>query len=305
MSIYRQASFARPNCRTPELIPTLEMLSVREVLHPEEFPAGSGSLETPVPAGYSGPTMPDDKSRTLQSPVPRRMRSRQQTARGRRGGSRPSLPARYAKAALDHLNRPTYYERTRSHGARRGDGAQSRTGRSAFRRRGRDSTLIYVLDKTVTGMGGRLLRQRLLHPSCDLAEIESRLDAVQELAGKVIVRTELRKTLEGILDLERLLAKITLGYRRTPRSARSRPIAGETSDSPRRDPASSMRRGFGRRNWTNCPTCASGFFKAISDQPPVNLADGGAIADGFDAALDELRDISRNSRQFIAADRNA
>src|SRR6202020_1972482 len=70
----------------------------------------------------------------------------------------------------------------------------------------REATLIHVLDKTATGMA-----RRLLNPACDLKEIEARLDAVCELAGKVILRGDLRKVLAGIQDLERLLAKVTLG----------------------------------------------------------------------------------------------
>ena len=60
-------------------------------------------------------------------------------------------------------------------------------------------------------MGGRLLRQRLLRPSLDRAEIEGRLDAVGDLLQQTILRAELRKQLAGMLDIERLLAKITIG----------------------------------------------------------------------------------------------
>src|SRR6185437_3610328 len=155
----------------------------------------------------------------------------------------------------------------------------------------------YVLDKTATGMGGRLLRQRLLNPSSDLPEIESRLGAVEELAAKVIVRSNLRKTLESILDLERLLAKITLGSA-GPREvlALGRSLAKlpeivkltDQLDSPRLRPEFDVVADVRDR-----------ILRAISDEAPVNIADGGAIRDGFDAALDELRDISRNSRQYI------
>ena len=75
----------------------------------------------------------------------------------------------------------------------------------------RSPPLLGVLDQTATGMGGRLLRRRLLRPSIDRAEIEQRLDAVDELLQQTILRAELRKQLGGVLDLERLLAKVTLG----------------------------------------------------------------------------------------------
>src|SRR4029077_8126798 len=72
-------------------------------------------------------------------------------------------------------------------------------------------TVLGVLDQSLTGMGGRLLRQRLLRPSMDRDEIEQRLDAVGELLAETILRAELRKQLGGVLDIERLLAKVTLG----------------------------------------------------------------------------------------------
>ena len=76
----------------------------------------------------------------------------------------------------------------------------------------RESTLVHVLDQTCTGMGGRLLRQRLLRPCLQLEEIEARLDAVQEALGARPSRdAEYAKLLDNVLDLERLLAKFTLG----------------------------------------------------------------------------------------------
>src|SRR3954471_1539102 len=119
------------------------------------------------------------------------------------------------RAALDHLDQPTYYDRADSMVldavtvrnlellepifASDAGGSQAQL------------TVLGVLDQTLTGMGGRLLRQRLLRPSMDRAEIEQRLDAVGELLQQTILRAELRKQLQQILDLERLLAKVTLG----------------------------------------------------------------------------------------------
>ena len=75
----------------------------------------------------------------------------------------------------------------------------------------KESTLIHVLDQTCTGMGGRLLRNRLLRPSLQIEEIDARLDAVEETLQATIARSEIRKLLASVLDLERLLAKLTLG----------------------------------------------------------------------------------------------
>ena len=119
------------------------------------------------------------------------------------------------RAALNHLDRPTYYDRADSMVL---DAVTVRnlelieplfaadTGSLQ-----KQPTVLGVLDQTLTGMGGRLLRQRLLRPSMDRAEIEARLDATGELLQQTILRAELRKQLGSILDLERLLAKVTLG----------------------------------------------------------------------------------------------
>ncbi len=203
------------------------------------------------------------------------------------------------RSALDHLNRPSYYERNEYMVLDAATVRNLELVEPLFAGERRDSTLVYVLDKTSTGMGGRLLRQCLLHPSCELREIESRLDAVEELSSKVIIRSDLRKTLESVLDLERLLAKITLGTA-GPRelSALGKSIAKLPEikklacqlDSPRL-----------RQDFEPLDDIRDRIARSISDEPPVNIAEGGTIRDGFHPDLDELRDISRNSRQYIAA----
>jgi DNA mismatch repair protein MutS len=292
--------FRSTELATHELIPTLEMLRVREVVHPEELPPGGAFLETPLPGWVFGP---DYAGRQILEHF------KLLSLDGCGLGSKPLAVAAAGavlhylrdtqRAALGHLNQPAYYERSDYMVLDAATVRNLELVEPLFAGERRDSTLIYVLDKTATGMGGRLLRQRLLHPSCDLEEIESRLNAVQELSNKVIVRTELRKTLERILDLERLLAKITLGTA-GPREvlglgqslAKLPELGGLMAklDSPRLRPELDEIADVRER-----------ILNAISSEPPVNLAEGGVIADGCDPALDELRDLSRNSRQFIAA----
>ena len=157
---------------------------------------------------------------------------------------------------------------------------------------GKSATLLGVLDQTATGMGGRLLRQRLLHPSLTLDEIEARLDAVGELLGATILRAELRKELGGVLDLERLLAKVTLG------SAGPRDLFA-LGKSLERIPQLKQRvadRRSGRLQsicvaLDDVPEVCRRILAAIADEPPVNVTDGGAIRAGYNAELDELRDL--------------
>ncbi len=121
------------------------------------------------------------------------------------------------RAALDHLDRPTWYDRADSMvldavTVRNLELTEPVFAADAGAAGGAgQATMLAVLDQTRTGMGGRLLRQRLLRPSMDAGEIEARLDAVGELLEQTIARAELREQLGGVLDIERLLAKVTLG----------------------------------------------------------------------------------------------
>ena len=204
-------------------------------------------------------------------------------------------------AALDHLDCPAFYDRA---GFMSLDAVTVRNlelVEPLFAGESRDVTLLAVIDQTQTGMGGRLLRQRLLRPALDLAEIEARLDAVEELLRSTILRVEVRKILAEILDLERLLAKISLGTA-NPRDllALGRSLASVPALKRQADGCSAARLRHLHDSLDEIAEVRGEILAGISDNPPVNLADGGAIRDGFDPRLDELRDLSRNSRQYIA-----
>jgi DNA mismatch repair protein MutS len=164
-----------------------------------------------------------------------------------------------------------------------------------------DATLLNVLDQTQTGMGGRLLRQRLLSPSLDRAEIEGRLDAAGELLQQTILRAELRKQLSGILDIERLLAKITMGVA-NPRDVLA--LGRSLEKIPTLKAAFETQRAVRLRELhdrlDHVAEARDRILASIADEPPINLADGGTIRAGCNPDLDELRDLSRNGRQVIA-----
>jgi DNA mismatch repair protein MutS len=209
------------------------------------------------------------------------------------------------RAALDHLDRPTFYDRADSMVldavtvrnlelieplfAADAGGPQP------------EATVLAVLDQTLTGMGGRLLRQRLLRPSMDRAEIEERLDAAGELLQQTILRAELRKQLGGILDLERLLAKITLGSA-GPRDLLALGRSLEKIPALKRcfDTQQALRLRAIHERLDELPDVANLILEAISDEPPLAIADGGTIRAGYHAELDELRDLRQNGRQYIA-----
>lgn len=162
-------------------------------------------------------------------------------------------------------------------------------------------SLFNVIDATVTGMGARTLKSWLLRPSIKRGEIEARLSAVQELTNQ-IRRDRARALLKEISDLERLVGRIHLGTANPRdlcalrRSLEQTPAIRQTLS----DCESSLLQVL-NENIDELPQVCELISRAICDEPPINVADGGAIQEGFDAELDELRNISRNAKQTIAA----
>jgi DNA mismatch repair protein MutS len=205
------------------------------------------------------------------------------------------------KSALDHLDRPSFYDRCDSMILDSVTVRNLELLEPLFAGESRESTLIHVLDQTCTGMGGRMLRARLLRPCLQLEEIEVRLDAVQAALESTIARSETRKLLASVLDLERLLAKLTLGTagpRELLALGRSLALVPKLKAQLAAFHAARLRTIAERLD--DIPEVGDRILNAIAEEPPVNLSDGGTIRTGYHAGLDELRDISRNSRQYIA-----
>jgi DNA mismatch repair protein MutS len=197
---------------------------------------------------------------------------------------------------------------------------------------GRSRTLIGVLDETLTPMGGRLLRRWLEEPLLDVARIEARLDAVEELRGDEMLRGDARDLLRGVNDIERLVSRSAAGL------ANARDLVG-LKDSLNRLPkltgvmarcrsemlAELLRQmGCGEtRKWgngnmgkrspndpttqspnhpiTQSPnTIAALIERAIAPEPPAGLRDGGLIRPGYSPELDALRSAATDGRAWIA-----
>ena len=203
------------------------------------------------------------------------------------------------RTALGHLEPPTFYDRADAMVLDAVTIRNLELVEPVFA--GEGATLIGVLDQTVTGMGGRLLRHRLLRPSLDSAEIEARLDAVQEFHKQTILRAELRKSVAQVQDLERLLAKITIGTagpRELLALAQSLSVLPKLRDALQSSPIARAQDILARLD--DIPDLRHSISEAISDTPPAHLSDGGTIRAGFHAELDELRDLSQNGREYIA-----
>src|SRR6202790_4666386 len=167
-------------------------------------------------------------------------------------------------------------------------------------------TLFRCMDATVTPMGKRLLRTWMLRPSLDPSEINGRLDSVEVQVQDTVRREELRRALEGILDLERLLSRVTL------ETANPRDVLALAASLARIPAVRTVLAGFSASPLA--PVRLAALHVAVDElgdlrekidrtlvpEPPLTLSDGGVIAPCVDKGLDELRDLSRNSKQYLA-----
>jgi DNA mismatch repair protein MutS len=166
---------------------------------------------------------------------------------------------------------------------------------------GQENTLLSILDRTLTPMGARLLKKWLMEPLVDVRAINSRLNAVEELAGNTIARSEVASGLEQVRDLERLIGKVIYG------SAGARDLVAiktclqgvpelrDVLDDLKAELFQDLSSGL-----RDVRDVIDLIGRSIIDDPPVGLKDGGLIKDGFDPALDQLRKDSKEGQQWIA-----
>ncbi len=166
----------------------------------------------------------------------------------------------------------------------------------------RKGTLLSLLDRTVTAPGGRRLAEWLRYPLTDLGAIRARLDAVEELAGSSVAREDLAQALRPVADAERLLSRLVLGQG----NARDlRALAGALLALPglaellsARSAASLRQAGEGVRG---LEALAALLDRAVAEEPPATLAEGGLIRRGHSKELDEIVAIAEDGKGVIAA----
>jgi len=162
-------------------------------------------------------------------------------------------------------------------------------------------TLLYVLDKTLTPMGGRLLREWIKRPLLRAEQIRERLNGVEELVEDALLRERLRVLLRSVQDLERLAGRVGCG-KATPRDLVGLKLSlqalpqlkagiGEAKAVILRDLSAQLEDLSSIRDLIK---------RAIVDDPPLLLTEGGIIREGYDPSLDELRAISRDGKSWIA-----
>ena len=170
-----------------------------------------------------------------------------------------------------------------------------------MRGREKKGTLLWVLDKTETAMGKRLLRSWVEQPLVDPAAINKRLDAVQALYAASITRADLKDALGHVFDIERLTTRILYGSA-TPREVKA---LGDTCAQLPEIKAQAAAGGAALLTELAEQVDALEDIRqlisaAIVDEPPANMKDGGAIRPGFNAEVDELRDIMHGGKGVLS-----
>lgn len=162
-------------------------------------------------------------------------------------------------------------------------------------------SLLWVLDHTKTAMGRRLMRKLIEQPLVNIAMITKRQNAVGELYGNAILRDQLTSLLSDVYDLERLMTKVIFGNA-GPRDLKSLSFSAKSLPQIKQllcDCKATLLEEL-YEQIDPMQEIESVVDQAIVDQPPVSLKDGGVICKGFNAELDELREIHSNAKKYIS-----
>lgn len=163
-------------------------------------------------------------------------------------------------------------------------------------------SLLWVLDKTMTSMGGRLLRKWIEQPLIKTDDIQLRLDAVEEYKNKFMARMECRDLLKRVYDIERLLGRVVLG------SVNCRDLIALKNSVGQIPYIKNILEGFTAEYNKACYEgldCLTDIYNlidtSINDDPPIALKEGGIIKDGYNDEVDKLRSASSQGKYWIAA----
>ncbi|MCW7079794.1 MAG: DNA mismatch repair protein MutS [Candidatus Methanospirare jalkutatii] len=170
----------------------------------------------------------------------------------------------------------------------------------SLRMRGEEGTLLSVLDRTATPMGRRKLRAWLRKPLKDVSQINERLDAVEELFANTFLRHELMERLQRFYDIERLASRIELALANARDLLALRQSLEAVSEV--KELLNSCKRGKLReisKELDDVSEAKEIIKRAIVEDPPALLKEGGIIKEGFDAELDALRNAKREEEAWI------
>lgn len=161
-------------------------------------------------------------------------------------------------------------------------------------------TLLWVLDKTTTSMGGRLLRKWIGEPLVDINEISKRQDAVEELKEGIILRGELTRNLKTVYDIERLTGKIAFGNANArdlialKNSLKQIPEIKEMLENTKSTMLAEL-----YNNLDTCKDLSELIEKAIIEEPPITIKEGGIIKQGFNQEVDEYKRATNEGKTWL------
>jgi DNA mismatch repair protein MutS len=171
-----------------------------------------------------------------------------------------------------------------------------------MRDKSKRGSLLWVLDKTKTSMGARMLRQWVEKPLINPIEINKRLYSVKELTENVMLRDELSSILSGTYDISRIISRLSLATA-TPRDLVSLKLTLtklpelEMALSGTKSPILSSI----SKNFDILADVREMLDNAISDEPPITMKDGGVIKDGFNEEVDKLRYAMKDGKKWLAS----
>ncbi len=170
-----------------------------------------------------------------------------------------------------------------------------------LREKQKKGSLLGVLDKTKTAMGARTLRQYIEQPLVDKEEIEERLDGISELSEKAMLRDEMREYLNPIYDLERLLGRVCY------KTANPRDLLAFAESLKMLPPIKVILNDFSsdimkkiQDEVDSLTDVCTLIEKAICEEPPISIREGGIIRDGFDENIDRLRHAKNDGKTWLA-----
>ncbi|MED4968500.1 DNA mismatch repair protein MutS [Parageobacillus toebii] len=170
-----------------------------------------------------------------------------------------------------------------------------------IRSKGRKGSLLWLLDETVTAMGGRLLKQWLDRPLLDRKQIERRLHMVETLIHHYFERQELRERLREVYDVERLAGRVAYGnvnardLIQLKKSLQQIPALKDIVENLSDDEAKQL-----ADKLDPCSELVDLLERSIQENPPLSVKEGNIIKDGYNETLDRYRDASRNGKAWIA-----
>ena len=204
------------------------------------------------------------------------------------------------KNALKHIVEPKAYE-AQSHLALDRVALKNLELTETVRGKGRRGSLLWILDKTRTAMGSRLMRAWIERPLREKSAIEARLDAVEQLIRDPITAGDMRGVFDEVYDVERLLSRVAydaVNARECLSLARTLQCVPRLKEQGAAFDSDLIRDTL--RRLDDLPELQRELFEAIDPEAPLSVRDGGIIRRGYNAELDELKDISENGKGYIA-----